>query len=87
MQYHFYGVAKAARVCDKYVDENILTIQWYDDINRFVCVNENGRNKLNMFFFLKILIVFVAPLCVATPLNVALSAKCRTIAAKCRNRR
>jgi hypothetical protein len=29
----------------------------------------------------------VAPLYVATPLNVALAAKCRTIAAKCRNRR
>jgi hypothetical protein len=29
----------------------------------------------------------VAPLYVATPLNVALVAKCRTIIAKCRNRR
>jgi hypothetical protein len=32
-------------------------------------------------------IMIVAPLYVATPLNVALTAKCRTIAAKCRNRR
>jgi hypothetical protein len=31
--------------------------------------------------------IFVAPLYVATPLNVALAAKCRTIDAKCRNRR
>jgi hypothetical protein len=31
--------------------------------------------------------IIVAPLYVATPLNVAFTAKCRTIAAKCRNRR
>jgi hypothetical protein len=51
------------------------------------CVKTQNAHKLKLKVQTSFSDVIVAPLYVATPLNVALAAKCRTIDAKCRNRR
>jgi hypothetical protein len=54
--------------------------------NSIGCNIQKKVQKMAIIQF-EFILEIVAPLYVATPLNVALAAKCRTIDAKCRNRR
>jgi hypothetical protein len=75
-------------------DKFIAVITWpFNGLIWGSFLTVQGRKLLDaahiriLLTFILLMTLVVAPLYVATPLNVALAAKCRTIAAQCRNRR